>query len=300
MTTPASSQQAPARGARPRKPPPTPFAIGGMIGLVAFTLVTAWDWTFGIGFNPLEIPGEFRDSNPQMVEGLFNITDAEWRAEYAARLSAAFIDPESPLLISFDSRIGRGLLETIHIAVIATILGSAISLPLCIANSKVGAPNPVARVVIKLLNNANRAIPDIIWASVFVVLVSVGALPGILALTMFTIGVVVKLTSDTVDGIDMGPVEAAHAVGASHPNAMRVAVVPQVLPAYAAFSLYAFELNLRGAVILGFVGAGGIGEAFNYYWSRLEFEGVSVVVFVFLVVVIAIERISIGVRRRLI
>ena len=301
MTTPAPERSAdvPQR-ARPRKPPPTPFAIGGIIGLVLFTAITSWDWVLGIGFNPLALPGEFRDSNPAMVEGLYNITDAGWRESYADRLRTAFTDPDSPWLLSLDSRIGRGLVETVQIAVLATIVGSAIALPLAIYNTRLGARSSVRLAISKTINNTIRSIPDVIWAVLFVVLVSTGALAGVLALTMFTIAVVVKLTSDIVDGIDLGPVEAAQAAGASHAAAMRTAVVPQILPGYASFALYAFELNLRGAAVLGFVGAGGIGQAMDFYWSRLDFEGVSVVVFVFLVLVIVVERISIAVRRRLV
>ena len=301
MTAPAAERSSGAPGrARPKKPPPTPFAIGGLIGLIVFTLVTSWDWVLGIGFNPLALPAEFRDSNPAMVEGLYNIADAEWRESYAERLRTAFTDPDSPWLLSLDSRIGRGLVETVQIAVLATIVGSAIALPLAIYNTRLGARSAIGLAVSKTVNNTIRSIPDVIWAVLFVVLVSTGALAGVLALTMFTIAVVVKLTSDIIDGIDMGPVEAARAAGASHAAAMRTAVVPQILPGYASFSLYAFELNLRGAAVLGFVGAGGIGQAMDFYWSRLDFEGVSVVVFVFLVLVIVVERASIAVRKRLV
>ncbi len=285
---------------RPRKPPPQPFTLLGLVGLAAFTLVTAWDWVLGIGFNPIALPGELADSNPAMVEGLFNITDADWRADYAELLRTHFTDPDSPWLLSLDSRIGSGLVETVQIAVLATLVGAAVSLPLAVLNSRLGAPNRTTHAVIKTLNNINRAIPDVIWAALFVVLVSVGALPGILALTMFTIGVVVKLTSDVVDGVDLGPVEAARAAGASHAAAMRTALVPQILPSFASFSLYAFELNLRGAAVLGFVGAGGIGQAMNYYWSQLDFEAVSVIIFVYLVLVVIVEQVSISVRRRLV
>jgi len=287
------------RQVRPRKPPPQPFTILGLAGLVAFTLVTAWDWALGIGFDPLALPGELADSNPAMVEGLFNVTDADWRAQYVELLRTHFTDPDSPWPLSLDSRIGGGLVETVQIAVLATIVGAALSLPLAVLNARLGAPDRVTHAVVKALNNVNRAIPDVIWAALFVVLVGVGALPGILALTMFTIGVVVKLTSDVVDGIDRGPIEAARAAGASHAAAMRTALVPQILPAYASFSLYAFELNLRGAAVLGFVGAGGIGQAMSYYWSQLDFEAVSVIVFVYLVLVIVVEQVSISIRRRL-
>ncbi len=116
------------------------------------------------------------------------------------------------------------------------------------------------RVVVRGVSNVIRAFPDILWALLFVAAVGIGALSGLLALFFFSIAVVTKLTADTLDGIDIGPLEAANASGARHSQMLRTAVVPQILPAYASYALYAFELNLRASSVIGFVGAGGIGQ----------------------------------------
>ncbi len=285
---------------RPRKPPPTPFAIGALAGVIVITLVTTADWALGIGFNPLAIPGAFRDANPMMVEGLFNITDAAWRSEFFGYLAASFTSPDSPWFFSFESRLAQRTLETLQMATLATIVGSALALPLAMLNSTIGAPSRRVYWLVKTLLSVVRSIPDVIWASLFVLLVGVGALAGVMALTLFTVGVVGKLTADIVDGIDPGPVEAARAAGASHAATLRTAVLPQILPGYASFALYCFEINLRGSAVLGFVGAGGIGAALRTSYNALEFERVAAVVFVFFLIVFVVERISVAVRRRLV
>jgi hypothetical protein len=95
-------------------------------------------------------------------------------------------------------------------------------------------------------------------------------LPGIVALLLFDIGVVVKLLSETVDEVDTGPIEAARAGGSSRTQTVRWAVLPQVLPNYVAFALYAFELNVRASTVIGVVGAGVLGPALAVPLLRVE------------------------------
>ena len=98
--------------------------------------------------------------------------------------------------------------------------------------------------------------------------------PASPTLFFFSIAVVTKLTADTLDGIDVGPLEAANASGARHSQMLRTAIVPQILPAYASYSLYAFELNLRASSVIGFVGAGGIGQRIQFFQSQNNWEAV--------------------------
>jgi len=139
-----------------------------------------------------------------------------------------------------------------------------------------------------------------LWAALFVGAVGVGALPGLLALFFFTIAVITKLTADTLDSIDVGPVEAADAAGARQTQTLRTAVVPQILPAYTSFALYAFELNLRASAVLGLVGAGGIGVRINFFRNRGEWDKLWGLVFMFFLVVFVVERLSVALRRRLV
>ena len=268
---------APVASRRPSKPRRSPFAIGLAVFFVAFTFVTAWDWRYGTGFSISDVFTKFTNNNPVMSA----LGDIEWSQLWSARTRAAFID-------------------TLRVAVIATIAGSVVALLLGLWSTRIGAPNRVVRETVRTISNVVRALPDIVWALVFVAAVGTGNLPGLLALFLFTIAVVTKLTADTIDGIDTGPIEAADAAGATHNQKLRTAVVPQILPAYASYVLYAFELNLRGAAVLGLVGAGGIGERLETFRTFNQWERVWAIVVLFVIVVFIVDRLSTLLRRRLV
>jgi phosphonate transport system permease protein len=137
------------------------------------------------------------------------------------------------------------------------------------------------------------------YALVFVAVVT-GPLPGILALTIFNIGIVAKLTAESIDAVDHGPLEALDAAGATRWQRARVAIVPQVLPGYASYVLYVFELNIRASVVLGAVGAGGVGQLIMLYFNRADYARLAAVVIVIFVAVIAIDLLSQALRRRLV
>lgn len=261
---------------RPRKPPPPPFVIWGSLGFVVVTLVLAWDWQYGIGFSLGAIAEGLGRQNP-ILDGVRSL---DWST--LAR----------PI-------VRQGFLETFQMAAIATILGGIVALPLALLNSVIGAPNRTVYVLVKNFNSFIRAIPDLIYAVFFVAAVGRGALPGVLALFFLSVAVIAKLTSDVVDGIDPGPIESARASGASHTQMVRTAVLPQILPGYTSFALYTFEINLRGSAVLGFVGAGGIGEVFSNYYQRGWYDRLAAVVVGFFVVVFVVDRVSIAVRKRL-
>lgn len=264
-------------GQRPTKPRRSLFAVTLTVFVVAFTLVAAWDWKYGTGFSIVEIFTKAFGENPVMSA----LPNLEWSQLWSANTRGPFI-------------------ETLRVAVLATIGGSLVALVLGLWSTRIGAPNRIVRAVCRLVSNVVRALPDIIWALVFVAAVGTGNLPGLLALFLFTIAVVTKLTADTTDGIDLGPIEAADAGGATHTQKLRTAVFPQILPAYASFVLYSFELNLRGAAVLGLVGAGGIGERIDLFKDRNAWERVWAMVLLFVIVVFIVDRLSTLLRRRLV
>jgi phosphonate transport system permease protein len=117
---------------------------------------------------------------------------------------------------------------------------------------------------------------------------------------MFSLAIMAKLLSETVDSIDSGPLEAGHAAGAFHSQVVQYAAFPQVRPNYVAYSLYVFELNIRASVIIGFVGAGGIGRLLNERRSFFQWDQVMAIVLVIFVTVLIIEAVSVYARRKLI
>ncbi|CAN5748254.1 phosphonate ABC transporter, permease protein PhnE [soil metagenome] len=274
-----ASVKAPTRppAERPKKPGPTLFAILGALFAVGLTLATGLDWEYGIGFSVGDVLSNLTRRNLVFV-GLLN-TD---------------------LSILLSANTLAAFLETVQMAVIASIAGALVGLPLALLNSPIGSPNRATYQVVKGFNNVVRSVPDLLYALVFVAAVGGGTLPGMMALFLFSIAVVAKLTSDIVDGIDMGPVESAMASGAGHFQMVRTAILPQILPGYTSFSLYTFELNLRASAVLGFVGAGGVGRLLDAFRGRAWYDRVWGIVFGFFIVVFVIERISMALRRRLV
>lgn len=191
------------------------------------------------------------------------------------------------------------LYETVAMAIVATTAGAIVSLPISFLASRVTTPSAGVVGVVRVLLSVLRSIPDLLFASLFVTMLSVGALPGILALFFFTIGIIVKLTSEVIDAVDTGPLEAALSTGATWPQADRVSVLPQILPNFTSILLYVFEINLRASAVLGLVGAGGLGAEISLQRKFFHYDNISIIVLEILVIVLLLEAISSQLRRRL-
>lgn len=198
----------------------------------------------------------------------------------------------------FLARTVQPLGVTIATAIVASAFGCALALGAAMLASRVTAGSVVYRSS-KLVLSVIRSIPDIVWGLLFVAFVGIGAFAGMLALVLFNIGIVAKLTSETIDAIDRGPLEAADASGATVVQRARVAVLPQILPNYASYSLYVFELNIRAATVLGFVGAGGIGTTIAVELARFNYDNLSAIIVLLFVIVFALDQLSGVLRRRL-
>ena len=262
------------RSARPSRPH---RSIVGPLALLVFAAITWWAASDEFGLN-FDVPRLFT-----------NLTRG-------AGILAEFWPPDFSVL----PRTVDPLLETIQMAVIASVIGCAVALPVAFLASRVTSPNIVAYIVDRSVLSVVRSLPDVLYALIFVAALSIGPLPGILALILFNISVVAKLLSETVDGVDQGPIEAARATGANRLLTVRWAVLPQVLPNYVAYSLYAFELNIRASAVLGIVGAGGIGNLINETRRFFQYDKLMVVVIEILILVIIVEWISIWLRRKLV
>lgn len=260
-----------ARAGRPAKPGRrwTLWA-----GLAVVIVITVWS-AYGIDFT---------------LSPLF--TDAGRGAEILGRLA----DPNW----SFAWRVRDAWLETLCIAVLAAAVGNGVALLVSMLVSKVTSPNRGVYHVCRQVLNVVRSLPDIAYALLFVAAVGTGALGGLLALVMFNIGINAKLTSETIDGIDPGPLEAADATGANRLQRAWTAVVPQILPNYTSYSLYVFELNLRASLVIGLAGGGGIGQVLSVQLSRFAYENIGAIIVVFFGIVFTLDRVSVWLRRRLV
>ena len=207
---------------------------------------------------------------------------------------------QHPWPLDYVPKITERLLETVKIAFAGTIFGAILAVPSVLFAAKNLAAHRVTYAFGRGTLNLIRTVPDLVLASLLASAFGIGPLPGMLALTIFTYGIVAKLLADTIETLDPGPMEAITAAGGNRLQRAAFAVLPQVAPDFAAYTLYAFEVNIRAAAILGFVGAGGIGMILNRDVKFLKYSHVGLIIFAIFLVVLAIDTVSATVRRRLV
>lgn len=181
------------------------------------------------------------------------------------------------------------LLETILMAYLATLLGSLGALLLCFYGSSNLAPNSWSFYLARRTAEFLRTIPDLVFALIFVFAFGLGPLPGILAIALHSLGANGKLFAEANENIDMHPVEGLRASGANWVQTMRFAVLPQVMPNYVSYVLWRFEINVRTAAVMGFVGAGGIGMELITAVRSLYYEDISAILILIVVTVSLID-----------
>jgi phosphonate transport system permease protein len=148
--------------------------------------------------------------------------------------------------------------------------------------------------------NVVRAVPDLFWAKLLVTALGIGAFAGAWALSVFSTAVMVKLFSETIDNANPGPLEAARAAGGRHTPVVRTGVLPAVFPAYVSYALYVLELNVRASVVLGLVGAGGIGRVLEAQRQFFKFDRILGILVLIFVVVWVVDHLSVALRKRLV
>jgi phosphonate transport system permease protein len=191
------------------------------------------------------------------------------------------------------------LLETIQIAIIATTLGAVLAIPAGFAAARNVVGNPVGYRVTRFVLSVFRTLPEVIVAAVFVAAFGLGAVAGIMALILFTFGFVAKLFSESIEAVDPGPIEAIRASGGNTVQMAAYGILPQVLPQFFSYSLYSFEVNVRIAVILGIVGAGGIGQLMMRSFQFLQYQQLAMIILVIFAAVVVIDALSTALRSRL-
>lgn len=184
-------------------------------------------------------------------------------------------------------------LETLMMATLGTLLGCVLSLPVAWFGAANVTPSkyffyPVGRFLMVL----SRSIHEIIWALLFVGAVGLGALPGILAVAMRSIGFISKITAEAIENIDPKPVEAIRAVGGNQFQVMYYGIVPQILPVIIGTIIFEWDINIRRSAIMGLVGAGGLGLVFFRQMAMFNYGGVTLVVLAVLALIAIGEVVS--------
>ena len=200
---------------------------------------------------------------------------------------------------SYLSKVIGPLLDTIKMSVMGSVLGSTLALPFAVVASANINKNGAVVALLRVLLNIVRTLPTLVIASICALIFNLGTFAGTVAITIFTFGIVSKMLYESIETIDMGAFEAMEALGASKFQAFWSAVFPQILPTYLSHCLYSFEINIRAASILGYVGAGGLGILINERVGWRDYEGLGTVLIALFVVVLIIENTSQYLRRKL-
>ena len=182
----------------------------------------------------------------------------------------------------------RMLAETILISYVGTMIGAVLAFALNFFAAQNTSPGPWLRFAIRRLLEFARTVPGIVFALIFVIAFGLGPMAGVLAIAIHSTGALGKLFSEIVENADMKPVEGVRSTGASWLSCMRFAVLPQVTAGYASYALLRFEINVREASVMGFVGAGGIGQELvvairKFYYSDVSAILIMIVVTVFII-----------------
>lgn len=193
---------------------------------------------------------------------------------------------------------GRQLGETLLMAYVATITGAIIAFALSFAAARNLSPSPYILIALRRFLEFCRTVPEIVFALIFVVAFGLGAMAGVMAIAIHTAGALGKLFSEVVENIDMKPVEGARAAGGTWFEQVRFGAVPQVLSNFISYTLLRFEINVRGAAVMGFVGAGGIGQDLIEAIRKFYYSDVSAILVLIIFTVMIIDSLTEKLRHR--
>lgn len=224
--------------------------------------------------------------------------DAERFADAGPALSQLASEMVPPDFSRWQSWL-RPLFDTLAMSIAGTALAALFSLPLAILAAPNTSPHPVVCVVARTLLAFFRSVPEIILGVLFVAAVGFGALPGVLALALHSVGMVGKFYAEAIEHVDPKPLEAARAAGATPMQVILHAVMPQVLPQLTDVTVYRWEYHFRASAVLGIVGAGGIGFELMAALRLLAYDQVSAILLSILACVVIVDSIGAYLRKSL-
>lgn len=225
----------------------------------------------------------------------FDLARVQRGAERSMRFLGEFLRPD------FTSRwaaISQGLIESLTMTLVATVIGVLLSVPVALAAAGNVAPRwlyLISRFILTVL----RSFPEVIIAILFVVMMGFGPFAGLMTLIVSTISFIGKLLAEAIEEIDHRQVEAVRSTGASLLQVVRTAIAPQVMPRFAGLSVYRLDINFRESTILGIVGAGGIGSTLRTSIQRYDFDTSAAVLILVIAIVLVLEYFSAYVRSKI-
>ena len=196
--------------------------------------------------------------------------------------------------------VAKALIETFQMALVGTAAGVLLSLPLAVLATRHLSPHALVYHAARSLIALFRTVPDLVWALFFVVAVGLGPFAGTLAITVDIIGFCGRFFAEAMEEADRGPQEALHALGAGRGAVIAAAVIPAAMPSLVNTSLFSLEKATRSSVVLGLVGAGGIGIELQVSMDLFRYAEASAIIVAIFILVVVVEQCSAWLRRRLI
>ncbi|TWH76477.1 phosphonate transport system permease protein [Azomonas agilis] len=239
---------------------------GSLLAFLAFVALLAWSISAaGISVS-------------ELLTGLPNM------AKIASEMMPPATDRLQPMMYS--------VWVTFQMALVGTVIGIGISLPLAVLMSRNYTPHQVVRAFIRSLVSFIRTIPDLAWALFFVASVGLGPFAGTLTLVMDTIGFCARFFAESIEEVEEGPPEALAAIGASKLSVILCAILPMSMPSLINTGLFALEKAVRSSVVLGLVGAGGIGAELATSMELFRFDQAATIILMIFLLVLGVEKVS--------
>lgn len=192
-------------------------------------------------------------------------------------------------------------LSTVMVATLGTLLGVLTCIPaIWFGALNISPYPPITYPIARLMMTLSRSIHEIVWALFFVAAVGLGALAGVLAIAVRSVGFIAKMSAEAIEDLDPKPVEAIRAVGGSEFHVFIYAILPQVLPTMIGVIIFEWEINIRRSSVLGLVGAGGLGLVFFRQLNTFNYPGVTAVILAILLLILFGEIVSYFIRKAII
>ncbi|TPE45661.1 phosphonate ABC transporter, permease protein PhnE [Maribrevibacterium harenarium] len=192
------------------------------------------------------------------------------------------------------------MIETLNIATLGTLVTLIFAIPLALMNANNVVASPISHWIARFFLVSSRSVNSLVWALLFVAIFGPGVMAGVLAIAFRSVGFVGKLLAEAIEEINMGPIEALRATGASWASVLLKGYWPQILPAFFSIVLFRWDINVRESAVLGLVGAGGIGVVLNNAMNLFEWQRVAMALLAIFAVVILAEIIVVQIRKKLI
>jgi phosphonate transport system permease protein len=225
----------------------------------------------------------------------------DWTRMASLKQMAITISRFFPPNLSFILTLVRPTIETFMIAVLGTLLAVILSIPVSFLAARNITPYfPITYPIGRFIMTISRSVHEIVWGLIFVAALGLGAFPGIIAIGMRSVGFLSKLTAEEIEHVNIGPIEAMEATGASKAQVILYGIIPQIWHLFIGNAIFQWDINIRRATIIGLVGAGGIGIVFSVQMAMYNYRNATATIVAILILVIIGEYVSNRLRMKVI